>query len=176
MMKKKLFALLSVLCTASLAGATTISFEDEGTTIITTPGSVVNLNIVTDGPLDFLYVIASVEGDVSITGAIGIDDAAAYGWDPSLSFDPLITGNTAEIGMALFGSSNGGPVVGYVEVTYGSGTVFVSGCAPPPPGFWIDIYPPPYPVFSSSVVTIIPEPAAIVLLGLGALALLRRRK
>jgi len=173
---KKLFTLLLVLCMTSLAGATTISFEDEGTTIIATPGGVVNLNIVTDCPLDFMYVIASVEGDASITGAIGLADASAYGWDPFLSFDPIITGDTAEIGMALFGSSNSGPVVGYVEVTYGSGTVVVSGIAPPPPGTWPAIYPPPYPVFSNGVVTIIPEPATLALLGLGAMAILRHRK
>lgn len=173
-MLNKLLPIAIVLALSAQAAATTISFEDEGTTIITTPGSVVNLNIVTDGPLDFLYVIASVEGDVSLKGAVGIADAAAYGWDPSLSFDPLITSDTAEIGMGLFGSSNSGPVVGYLEVTYGSGTVVVSGNAPPPPGSWPAIYPPPYPIFSTGVVTIVPEPATLLLLALGGLALRKK--
>lgn len=174
-MLKRLFLISIVLVLSIHANATIISFEDEDTTISTTPGSIVKLNIVTDGPLNFLYVIAGVEGDVSITGAVGIADAAAYGWDPSLSFDPLITSDTAEIGMGLFGSSNNGPVVGYLEVTYGSGTVVVSGNAPPPPGSWPAIYPPPYPIFSTGVVTIVPEPATLLLLALGGLALIKKR-
>lgn len=171
---KRLLAVLIVLGLCGAAGATTVpvvSFEDEGTTIITTPEGVVSLDIVTDSPFNILHAIVTVEGDAIITGAMNSSDADQYGWDPTFPLDPIGLGTkSVELGGVAFpGTATG--TIAYVEITYGSGEVVVSGWPrrPTMPG------PPPPPVyFSDGVVTIIPEPATFLLFGLGALLLHRR--
>lgn len=164
---KKLLAVLIVLGFCGAAGATTVpfvSFEDEGTTIITTPGGVVSLDIVTDSPFNILHAIVTVEGDAIITSAMNSSDADQYGWDPSFPLDPVGLGTkSVELGGVAFpGTATG--TIAYVEITYGGGEVVVSG--------WDASYRSPVPF--PNVVTIIPEPATFLLLGLGALLLHRR--
>jgi hypothetical protein len=174
---KKLLAVLIVLGLCRAASATTVSLEDEGTTIITSPGSVVVLNFVVDASLIELNVLVNVTGDATITDAISTVDAASYGWDPMFSVDPMFsfdpTGlgtTTAEIRMSNF-DGNGPGVVGYVDVYYRSGEVVVSVAEGP----YYGIPEQPIPHFSTGVVTIIPEPATILLFGLGVLMVKTRR-
>ena len=179
-MMKKLFTLLSVLCMASLAGATTISLTDEGTVINATPGENVNLTIssnadgVTNLWILWMDVIFTVAGGDVITAAMNMGDCSTYGWDPTLSCNPIGLGTpTVEIAGATI-TGNLSAIVGYVDVGYTGGTQIVS-IAPGYMGGGRDVGDNPV-IISQGVVTIIPEPAAIVLLGLGGLALLRRRK
>ena len=172
---KKLFAILLVLCMASLAGATTVSLANEGHTIIASEGEVVRLEVASDLGLYALDAISTVVGGDVFNGAINLSDCATYGWDPGLSFSPTGIGTAqAEICVGTFGIAPSG-VVAYFDVLFTGGEQIVSIA----PGYGFggsdDCY--HYePDFSDGVVTIIPEPATIVLLGLGALALLRRRK
>ena len=171
---KKLLVLVLVLGFSGLASAVpVVFFADEDQTITATPGSVVVLNIETVEILTGIDLTIEVDGGATITGAMSIADCGDYGWDPSLSGDPLGLGtDTVEI---LAGSflGNSGPVVGYVAITYGGGQVIVSGGPLEPPEPMPGPEPPSY--FSHGVVTIIPEPGTILLLGLGGL-MLRKRK
>jgi hypothetical protein len=174
-MMKKLFILMLVLGMASFSEATTISFVDEGLTIIASGGEVVRLDVMSNLGLYGLDASATVTGGDVITGATGKWDCATYGWDPSLSFDPIRLGTAqAEIGLGTFGFPPSG-VVAYFDVLYTGGEQIVSIAGG---YFWggsVDWYGEP-PPFSDGVVTIIPEPASLALLGLGTLAILRRRK
>ena len=166
---KKLFVLLLVLCMASLAGATTVSWVDEGQTIIATPDSVVRLEVTSDAGLYALDAVATVVGGDVIV------DAGCYCFDPYPPIIPFGLGTpTVEIGCGTLGVPPSG-VVAYFDVLYTSGEQIVSivnGMAFGGSGDTNFLT----PDFSDGVVTIIPEPATLTLLGLGALALLRRRK
>lgn len=165
-------AFIVLMLIASANAWPVLSFVDEHQTITTTPGSVVHLEIQTNETIVGLDARIEVYGDAVITGAINRSDCAAYGWDPGLSFDPLGLGTkTVEIGIGIFPGGNSGPIVAYVDITYGSGQVIVSGYEPMFP-FPAD---PPY-VFSPGVVTMVPEPATLLLLALGALTLRRKRR
>ncbi len=181
---KKLFTLLLILYMASLAGATTISLTDENTTITATPGSTVTLTISSNADgvnnlgLLSMDVIITVNGGDIITDALHLAIAASYGWDPAFSAPPIGLGTASvEIcaGSVDFVNGNLFPIIGFVDLAYTGGTQVVSialgdSCNPS-----YDIM---YqkPIVSTGVVTIVPEPATLVLLGLGALTILRRRK
>lgn len=172
-MMKKIFAVLIVLCLCTAANASIISLVDEGTEVDGTAG-VVKLEIESDAGLAALNMIIAITGDGAITGAMGLADCADYGWDASLSMDPIYGAMQVEIGGG--GLSNVMGTAAYVEITYtgpvdvvvslvGDGTLG---------GSWSADY--SAATYSSGVVTIVPEPMTIALLGLGGLALLRRRK
>lgn len=179
---KKLFILLLVLCMASLAGATTVSFVDEGHIIGATPGEVVRLEVMSDAGLYGLNAVATVTSPthnsdvfVDAVGSHEVIILSSYGWDPDFSFPPIGLGTSqAEIGLGNF-MGNYNTIVGYFDVLYTSGIQYVSIGPGTIYGGSSDINFEP-PEFSTGVVTIIPEPATLALLGLGALAILRRRK
>ncbi len=165
-----LTTLIVLLFIGSANAIPVLSFVDEWQTIITTPGSVVRLEIETNETMFVFMASIEVDGDAIITGAISSADADDYGWDNvSYPIDPIGLGTkTVEIGAEIF-SGNSGPLVAYVEVTYGSGNVIVSGHPVP-------LFPNPTNEFSPGVVTIVPEPATLVLLVLGALTLRRKSR
>ncbi len=184
-MMKKLFVVLAVLALCSAANATAIEFVDAGTTIVAVPGEDVRLDIEqipTEPGLISMDVIATVTSPdstcSSITKAMNpTDDPGnpnAYGWDySSYPIAPIGIGTcVVEVAGATFGCNNY-IVIGYIEVGYTGGTQIVSLAAGQGFGGSIDCDF-GIPTFSK-VVTIIPEPMTIVLLGLGGL-LLRRRK
>lgn len=92
---------------------------------------------------------------------------------PSLSADPLGLGTKSVQLVAATLIVNNEPAVAYVEITYGSGEVVVSGWPRRPTIPGPGPQPPHY--FSDGVVTIIPEPAMMLLFGLGVLLLKARR-
>ena len=173
---KKLMVLMLVLAISPLASAVvTISLEGEGTSILATPGTTVRINIDADGLLIAMDALLGVSGGDIISGAMSKADAASYGWDPGLSFDPLGLGTASvEIGGGTFGDSTIG-TTGYIDIAFTGGTQLVSLSAGQSfggsmdTGFGV-------PTFSQGVVTIVPEPMTLALLGLGGLFLRRRKK
>ncbi len=181
---KKLLIITLVLCMTSLAGATTISMTDEHTTITATPGSDVTLYISSDAATSGLGLI-SFDAVVTVTGGDVIVDALGnnpcffypcFGWEPPLT-PPIGLGTpTVEIGGGAtnFITGNLEPIIGFVVVAYTGGTQVVDiGPGMSWGGSYLINGSPP--VFSTGTVEIIPEPATLALLGLGALAILRRR-
>jgi hypothetical protein len=173
---KKIFAILMVLCLCGAANATTVSLVDEGSTIdASLTGGVVKLEITSDGSLAVINAIVSITGDGVISGAMNLADCGTYGWDPTLSMDPIYGAGQVEFGGGTMGAARVGPAA-YVEITFtGPINVVVSMLGDGTQGGTFDGSYMPVS-YSSGVVTIIPEPATIALLGLGGLALLRRRK
>lgn len=175
-MKSKAILVLAVAVfgMASPSRATTVRLADEGMVIHATPGSNVRLTISTDAPLVVLDAVITVTGGDFISTAINKSDCAAYGWDPSISYNPLGVGTpSVEIGLVnSLGNSN--TIVGYVDVTYTSGVRSVSVAPGSSFGGSVDMN---YiePAFSTGVVTVIPEPMTVVLLGLGVVMLRRKR-
>jgi hypothetical protein len=172
--KSILVLAVAVLGMASAARATTVRLTDEGTVIYATAGSIVKLTISSDAPLAALDAVISVTGGDVINAAINPSDCAAYGWNPAISYNPTgVLTSSAEIGLGnSMGNSNG--IVGYVDVAYTGGDLSVSIAAGSLFGGSVDIN---YiePTFSTGVVTVIPEPMTVALLGLGV-AMVRRKR
>jgi hypothetical protein len=164
-------AFIVLMLIASANAVPVLSFVEEYQTITTTPGSIVRLEIETDETMSAMQAWIYINGDAIITGAINRSDCAAYGWDPGFSFDPLGIGTkTVEIKCGNF-MGNSGPIVAYVEVTYGSDQVIVTGSP-------LEVIEPnpPHNYFSWGRVTIVPEPATLLLLALGTLTLRRKHR
>lgn len=170
---KRLLAVFIVLGLCCAAKATVVSLEDEGSTITATPGQALVLELVADELLSKFDAIISITGDATITGAMSSADSIDYGWPVVFGnwINPIYRTNSVEIGAETLGDHAPGDI-GYVEITYGSGAVIVSVAwgNSIPLGLWGQL-----PPCSTGVVTIVPEPGSILLIGLGAV-LLRKRQ
>lgn len=168
-----LLIIFVVLGICSTAQSVMISLENEGSTITASAGEAMVIELLADELLFKFDAIVSFTGDAAITDAMSSADSMDYGWPVVFGnwINPIYGLDSVEIGAETLGGHLPGPV-GYVEITYGSGTVVVSlaqGSSIYLPAVWG-----PLPECSSGVLTIVPEPATILLLGLGAVVLRRR--
>jgi hypothetical protein len=170
-----------VLVFCAAANATSIRLTDEGITITATPGQSITLTLtVSGGSLICLDAIFSITGNGTFTGGMSTTDCANYGWQQGVAPPwPIISAGSAEISGGNFSYGVSG-IVGYATLTYNGGIVVVSvrdgGLDGIFCGTWDGFtYNPAQPGFSTGVVTIVPEPITLVLLGLGGLFIRRRR-
>jgi hypothetical protein len=181
-MIKKWLSVFMVLATASAASATIVEILPipEGE-----PGSAANplmpsdeivIPVFSDNGLISLYAILTVtEGPATIVGAIDTADCADYGWDPTLSMHPSgVPGQSVEIGLGTVGTPPSGLVAYYLLHCDNTGLVTVTLTPSDAPGMDIDLIEPT--ITGTITIHQVPEPMTLGLLGLGGLAMLRRRK
>jgi len=164
----KLLAISIILLLSIPANVTAVSFEDEGTTIVTYPGAIVSLNIVDD------IGLGSLDARVCITDGARIVDAMYEHGGVILPPYPVVEGpGCMEFGEFWSGNLPTGAVAS-VKIKYEVGGVFVS--LSPGYSFGGTWYTDNTPAnFSAGVVTIVPEPSTLFLLALGAVLLRKKR-
>jgi len=167
-LNKKLIISIVLALSIPVTASTTVSFQDEGTAIRTTPGSIVQLNIVDDLGLSSFDTVVYITG-----GAWIVDVEFEHDGVYHLPY-PVVEGpGSGEYGQYWSGNMPNGAVAS-VKILYDSGRVTVS-ISPGQlfGGTWsLDNTP---AVFSNGAVTIIPEPATLLLLALGTILLRKKR-
>lgn len=167
-MNKKLILSIVLALSIPVTATTTVSFQDEGTTIRTYPGGIVQLAIVDDLGLSSFNAVVCITG-----GARIVDVEFAHDGVNHLPY-PVVEGpGCGEYGQYWSGNMPNGAVAS-VKIKYDSGSVTVSMS----PGYlfggtWSPDNTPA--VFSNGVVTIVPEPATLLLLALGTILLRKKR-
>jgi cyclic lactone autoinducer peptide len=176
-MMKKLVSLLLVLAVTSVASASTV-WIDQGDVPQQPlwPSDTVVVPVYTDTTLIGLDATLTLTGPGTIVGALDKATAASYGWDPGFTYDPILPGSAVEIGAGNFGGAPG-PVVGFYLIhcdDYGPVTATLR--ASTGYGGSMDITYGTPQIGGTITIHQVPEPMTVALLGLGGLALLRRRK
>ena len=167
-MNKKLIISIVLAISIPVTAATTVSFQDEGTATRTTPGGIVQLNVVDDLGLSSFNAVVYINGSARIVDVEFEHDGVLH-----LPY-PVVEGpGSGEYGQYWSGNMPNGAVAS-VKIQYDSGSVNVSmGSGHLFGGTWsLDSTP---AVFSNGAVTIIPEPATLLLLALGTILLRKKR-
>ena len=179
---KKLLSLVLILAVASLASATTVSLVGPAPGEL---GSAENPAVESDlitiqvalgnGTLLGLDSILTVTGPGTIVDAFKVADAGTYGWDPGLTADPIMGGNSAEMGAGNFAGNSNASVGYFVIHCDGPGEVVLTLSEGQSFGGSMDTNW-MVPTYGPSItIHQIPEPATIALLCLGGL-LIRKKK
>jgi hypothetical protein len=176
-MMKKFMTILLVLAMASVASASSV-WIDQGDVPgdPLRPSDEIVIPVYTDTTLLGLDVTLTLVGPGTIVGALDKATAASYGWDPGFTFDPTLPGAAVEIGAGNF-SGAPGPVVGFYLIhcdDYGPVTATLT--ASTGYGGSMDVTFGTPQIGGTITIHQVPEPMTVALLGLGGLALLRRRK
>lgn len=167
---KKLLAVMLVLGVASVASAA-ITLDPAMDGVVLMPSETVTIPILSDGGLLGMNVAVTVEGPGSIMGAKN-----GTGWDPGFSFDPVVEPGMAVLGAGNF-NGNMDQVVGTIEIHCdGEGDVIVTIIPDSRFGGSSDMNFGTPEIGGSIVIKQVPEPMTMSLLGLGGLALIRRRR
>jgi hypothetical protein len=174
---KKLMTLLLVLAMASVASASMVWIDQgdmPGEPLW--PSDTVVVPVYTDTTLLGLNCTLTLSGPGTIVGALDKATAASYGWDPGFTYDPVLPGQAVEIGAGNFGGAPGPVVAFYLIHCDDYGDVTATLTASTGYGGSMDINYGTPQIGGTITIHQIPEPMTIALLGLGGLALLRRRK
>jgi hypothetical protein len=114
--------ILSMVAGAAHAGSVWLS----GDGYIPEPNEEVTVQIETDASLLYMGATAIVCGDMTLTSAMGITDAADYGWDPNWASDPYIDPNGSVRLDAVEWQDDTTGIVGYFKFIYHGGEVVVA--------------------------------------------------
>ena len=177
---KKMLAVLLVLSISSLSSAAVVGLVEPSAPV--DPGTEVIIKVVTDTKLLSLGALVTVEGPGEIiAGTSAADGAAKFGWDAALSMDTAVDGASAAFTASNF---NGMPadvapglgIVGELTFVAGEADAILTIANDPTFGgsFTLAGATPEYG--APITVSVIPEPMTLSLLGLGGLALIRRRR
>ncbi len=185
---KKLLALVMVLALTGVTFGSPLSLVapnagDLGSmTNKAGAGDVIRVYVNSSVSLGTLDIAVSLDDGAAITAAMGVADCANYGWGADASIDPTISGSQALIAAANYSAvTTAGANIAYVDITMSGLTdeVVVSlelisnvmgGTFD---GEWSEI---PQGQAGSITLYQVPEPMTMSLLGLGGLALIRRRR
>jgi hypothetical protein len=189
---KKLLALVLVLGIASMSMAAvgaTISLvgpaegEKGSATNPLLPSETCVIMVVSDAPILSLDAIVSLQGLASITGATDVATGVAkHGWDAGFAADTAMTARSATFAAGNFNGLGGAGKVLAEIVVHCDGEdlvpVVVDIIGNDQLGGSVNIDGLSLAAFSdvSALVYQIPEPMTMSLLGMGALALIRRRR
>jgi len=165
---RKLITTIILTLSITASAEATVSFQDEGTVVVANPGDIVNLDIVDDlGVSSFDAVICITEG------AWIVDVEFEHEGINHLPYPVVVGPGCGEYGQFWSGNMPNGAVAA-VKIKYMYGYAAVS--MKPGYSFGGTFHPDSMPAqFSDGVVTIVPEPASILLLALGTIILRKKR-
>ncbi len=162
--------IISIVLTLSLtvSAAATVSFQDEGTVISANSGDILNLDIVDD------LGVSSFDAIICITeGAWIVDVEFEHDGVTHLPYPVVVGPGCGEYGQFWSGNMPNGAVAS-VKIKYNYGSVAVS--MKPGYSFGGTFHPDSMPaLFSDGGVTVVPEPASILLLAFGTILLRKKR-
>jgi hypothetical protein len=165
---RKLIVSIVLTLFISVNTGATVSFQDEGTVITANEGDIVHLDVVDN------LGIRSLDAIVCITeGGRIVDVEFEHEGVNHLPYPVVVGPGCGEYGQFWSGNMPNG-IVASVKVKFDYGSVVIS--MKPGYSFGGTFHPDSMPaLFSDGVVTIVPEPASLLLLALGTILLRKKR-